>query len=147
MLCIGPDHAATYSSLLSTNSPFMNLAGVVVAVPDDQGVPRMLVALAFGSFEVSVHLGLEGVGEHLLGSLAGDLVEVERELLTWELIVMYSLHRCILPAEVGASAVPFDYSKGRYTTSLGKSTIHSFRLYLCNPSYLSSLINWAGLIP
>jgi hypothetical protein len=94
MLCIGPDHAATFSSLLSTNSPFMNLAGVVVAVPDDQGVPRMLVALAFGGFEVSVHLGLEGVGEHLLGSLAGDLVEVERELLhTSALLVVSPSHR------------------------------------------------------
>jgi hypothetical protein len=89
----------------------------------------MLVALAFGGFEVGIDFDLEGLGEHLLGSLAGDLVEVERELLTWELIVVYSLHRCILPfADVGASAVPFDYSKGRYTTSLGKSSIHSFRL-------------------
>ena len=82
--------------------------------------------------KVSIDLGLEGLGEHLLGTLAGDLVEVEHELLlTRGLVVVYSVHRRILPfADGGASAYPFDCSKGRYTTSLGKSSIHSFLQYL-----------------
>jgi integrase len=46
------------------------------------------------------------------------------------LILVYPMHRCVLPTDVGASAFPFDCSKGRYTTSFGKSSIHSFRLYL-----------------
>jgi len=90
----------------------------------------MLVALAFGGFQVGIDLGLEGLGEHLLGTLAGDLVEVERELLPRGLILVYPVHRCILPADDGASALPFDCSKGRYTTSPGKSSIHNFRSYL-----------------
>ena len=82
--------------------------------------------------KVSIDLGLEGLGEHLLGTLAGDLVEVEHELLlTRGLVVVYSVHRRILPfADGGASAYPFDCSKGRYTTSLGKSSIHTFLQYL-----------------
>jgi hypothetical protein len=102
----------------------------VVAVADDQGVP-VLVTLRLGGFEVGFYLGLQRLGEHLSGPLAGDLVEVERELLlTDELIAVYSLHRCILPADVGASALPFDYTKGRYTTCFRKSPIHNFRAYL-----------------
>jgi hypothetical protein len=106
----------------------------VVAVPDEQGVPGVLVALASGGLEVGIDLGLQGVGEHLPGSPAGDLVEVEDELLTWELVVVYSVHRCILPADVGASAFLLDHSKGRYTTSFGKSSIHNFRSYLVRGS-------------
>ena len=68
----------------------------MVAVPDEQGMPA-LVALASGGFEVSFDLGLEGLGEHLLGSLASDLVQIEQGgLLAWRLLVVYAVHRCTL---------------------------------------------------
>jgi len=88
----------------------------------------MLLALFSGSFDVVLYFSLQCLEEHRFGPLASDLVEVERELLlTGGLIVVYSLHRCILPfADVGASALPFDYTKGRYTTSSRKSPIHNF---------------------
>jgi hypothetical protein len=91
----------------------------------------VLIAHAFGGHEVGVDLGLEGVCEHPPGPLADDFVEVERELLlTLRLMVAYSLHRCILPADVGAPAFPFDGLKGRYTTPFRNSSIHNFRLDL-----------------
>lgn len=34
------------------------------------------------------------------------------------------------PPTLARRLLPFDCSKGRYTTSFGKSSIHSFRLYL-----------------
>lgn len=87
----------------------------------------VLVSFALGGFEVGFDFGLEGLGEHLPRSLAGDLVEVEHELLLacW-FILMYASHRCVLPADVASSAIPFGCSKGRYTTSLRRSSIHNF---------------------
>ncbi len=103
------------------------MAYVVVAVPDDQGVPCVLVALSFGRPKVSIDFRLKRLGEHLSGPLASDLVEVEHELFTGGFIVVYAVHRCILPfADVAPSVLPIDYSEGRYTTFLGKSSIHNF---------------------
>ena len=55
----------------------------------------VLLLLAFFD-QLSVH-------EHLSCSLASDLVEVEHELLTRGLILVYPLHRCILPKPTGCS--------------------------------------------
>jgi hypothetical protein len=46
--------------------------------------------------EVGFDFGLEGLGEHLFSSLAGDLVEVEHELLRTGgfVVVAYPVYRC-----------------------------------------------------
>jgi hypothetical protein len=87
----------------------------------------VFVAFAFGRLEVSSDLGLKCLGEHLLGSPASDLVEVEHELLTGGFSVVYPSHWCVLSAGVPAPVLPIDYSEGRYTASLTKSPIHNFR--------------------
>src|SRR5215204_1239645 len=102
---------------LDRASPAHDLATLGITVADGQS-PPFFVAIGFGHFEVGLYLGLESGSEHLFGSLAGDLVEV------------YPVPRCTLPADAGTSALPFDCSKGRYTTSLTKSSIHNFRSYL-----------------
>jgi hypothetical protein len=77
-----------HSPLVDPRSPKLDRAGpanylalVVVAIPYHQSMSRMLVALCFGGFEVSIDLGLEGGSEHPLGSLSDDLVQIEQEEL------------------------------------------------------------------
>ncbi len=93
-------------------------------------VPAPLVALFRGRLEVGLYLGLKRLGEHLLGSAASDLVKVEHELLTSGSVLLYAVHRCVLHADVALLVLPLGWPKGRYTTSLGKSSIHNFRSYL-----------------
>src|SRR5215204_1099640 len=114
---------------LDRASPAHDLATLGITVADGQS-PPFFVAIGFGHFEVGLYLGLESGSEHLFGSLAGDLVEVEHDLPTSSFVVVYPVPRCTLPADAGTSALPFDCSKGRYTTSLTKSSIHNFRSYL-----------------
>jgi hypothetical protein len=64
----------------------------------------VLVALASGSLEVGLYLDLQSLSEHLPCYPASYPVEVERELLMPGLILVYPVHRCTLPAGVGASA-------------------------------------------
>src|SRR5215203_6017903 len=122
---------------LDRASPAHDLATLGITVADGQS-PPFFVAIGFGHFEVGLYLGLESGSEHLFGSLAGDLVEVEHDLPTSSFVVVYPVPRCTLPADAGTSALPFDCSKGRYTTSLTKSSIHNFR------SYLNSITGGAG---
>jgi hypothetical protein len=86
----------------------------------------VLVALSFGRPKVSIDFRLKRLSEHLSGPLASDLVEVEHEPFAGGFILVYAVHRCILPADVAPSVLPLDYSEGRYTTFLGKSSIHNF---------------------
>src|SRR5215204_1151056 len=118
---------------LDRASPAHDLATLGITVADGQS-PPFFVAIGFGHFEVGLYLGLESGSEHLFGSLAGDLVEVEHDLPTSSFVVVYPVPRCTLPADAGTSALPFDCSKGRYTTSLTKSSIHNFRSYLAENS-------------
>src|SRR5215204_2160482 len=124
---------------LDRASPAHDLATLGITVADGQS-PPFFVAIGFGHFEVGLYLGLESGSEHLFGSLAGDLVEVEHDLPTSSFVVVYPVPRCTLPADAGTSALPFDCSKGRYTTSLTKSSIHNFRSYLANSKMPSVLL-------
>jgi hypothetical protein len=90
----------------------------------------VLVAFSFGSFDISFDLCLKSLGEHSARSLVGDFVQIKGEFFAGLLIVVYAPHRCILPADVGASAPSIYFPKGRYTASLKKSSIHNFRAYL-----------------
>src|SRR5215208_63369 len=129
---------------LDRASPAHDLATLGITVADGQS-PPFFVAIGFGHFEVGLYLGLESGSEHLFGSLAGDLVEVEHDLPTSSFVVVYPVHRCTLPADAGTSALPFDCSKGRYTTSLTKSSIHNFRSYLWTDFYkqqAGALYDW-----
>jgi hypothetical protein len=91
----------------------------------------VLVAFSSCCCYVGFDLCFEGLDEHLADPLASDLVKIEDEPLSASgSIVVYAPHRCILPADVGASAVPFDPLNGRYTTLLREPSIHDFRLHL-----------------
>jgi hypothetical protein len=63
-------------------------------------------------------LGLEGLGEHLPRSLAGDLVEIEHKPFASFIVVVYPSHRC-------ASSSSKSLER-RYTTFFKESSIHNF---------------------
>ncbi len=60
-------------------------------IANDQGV-TIFLALVFGRFDVGIDLRLQCLGEHLPRSLAGDLVEIEREHFACVLVLVYPAH-------------------------------------------------------
>jgi hypothetical protein len=81
-----------------------------VTIAHHQGV-ALLVALSPGCLEVGFDFSLEGLGEHPFGTLSGDGVEIKHELFARGLLLVYSVHRCVLPADAATSALPIDYSE------------------------------------
>jgi hypothetical protein len=83
-----------------------------VAVSHHQG-SSPLVALFPGRLDVGFDIGLQSLGEHPPGPDSGDLVEVEQELFAALLILMYPVHRCILPADVTNVGFPIRLLEGK----------------------------------
>jgi len=85
----------------------------------------LVVALAPGGVEIDLDLGFESLGENVVRTLTGDLVEVEPKLPA-RLVVVYRPVRCTLLCS--------PKSRVRYITFLRESSIHNFRAYLFKPS-------------
>jgi len=89
-----------------------DLAGTGAPIANDQGVAS-LVALIVGRIEIGFYLRLQGLGQHLPRSGSGDLIEVEHELFTLCLVLMYSEHSAVYPSRRRWRVGCFDYLLGK----------------------------------
>src|SRR5713226_98786 len=99
------------------------------AVADHQSTAPAISSLPV-SFQIGVHLRLQGHGAHLLGHSAADLIQGEDELLAGPLISEYPEHRRTSFRRRINAGNSDQWSTGGYATPITRSRIHNFRSYL-----------------